>query len=54
MSDPHVSDPLPTDRDTALRELEYWWAFHDAVERRIIRLERMFSDEELDALLDRE
>jgi hypothetical protein len=51
---PILEDPIPTDREAALAELHYWWDHHDMVERRLIRLERFFTDAELDALLERE
>jgi hypothetical protein len=38
----------------ALKRLNYLWEHHDKVEREIIRLERHFTDEQLDTLLERE
>lgn len=36
-----------------LKRLKVLWARHDKLEREIIKLERMFSDRELDEVLER-
>jgi hypothetical protein len=37
----------------ALKRLNYLWGYHDKMEREIIRLERHFTDAQLDSLLER-
>jgi hypothetical protein len=43
---------LDAEKQKALRRLQKLWVHHDKVERAIIKLERRFSDEELDTLLE--
>ena len=39
-------------KEVLLAKLEYLWEKHDRLEREIIRLERHFTDDELERLLE--
>jgi hypothetical protein len=49
-----LNEQLGLKRAAAKERLLALWEQHDRLERDIIRLERLFSDAELDALLERE